>query len=533
MRSAAVHSLLLALVLPLAALWPLPRVAGRALLAARGQEGPDHLFGLWAAAQSGHPLVVQTPQVNWPEGVDFVLIDPLNLLFYTLPGLLSPALGYNAVLYAGVVVCALGAALLSRELGADPRAGAVLGAFCGPVLASVSEGQTENLAVGWVAVQLALLLRYIHGGAPAAGVGAALALAACLYGGPYNGIFAAALDLPVGLWALRRRPGVLAVGAGALALGAPAVWATLTQRAEGLPGSASRAELRPPAEVAGWRGGLPHGSDLLDAWVPDALTGGVPSLGHSTYLGLGLLGLAAWAVWRERRLWPWLAGAVVFWALSLGPHLVLGGEVLRWQDRALLGPAGVLMDAAPAAARLSRWYRAAAVCGLLLTPLAARALGRRWALAGLVAAELLIFSPMPFPHPTLRTPDLAPLAALPPGPWLEVPGRQDGSPGGALGDDNMLLATLHGQPVSSPFLGLPGWAQGDPDYRALRELARRPMDPAGALQRLAARGFRVLAWYPDHSPLTPRARQALAGVLGEPAVDRPGLILWSLDPVRP
>ena len=88
---------LIAVVVPLLTLWP---IGADALISAPGQEAPEHLAGLWLAAQSGDWLVVETGLLAWPEGERFVLIDPLNLLIFR-PLSAWPILAFNAVLWVG------------------------------------------------------------------------------------------------------------------------------------------------------------------------------------------------------------------------------------------------------------------------------------------------------------------------------------------------------------------------------------------------------------------------------------------------
>lgn len=522
-------ALAVALLLPLLALWPLPLVRGQALLGAPGQEATDHLFGLWAARRAGDWVVVHTTQVDFPEGLSFVLVDPLHLPVYALGELISPAAGYNLVLWFGLFVSALGVALLTRRLGGEPWVGAALGALAPPLVSSVSEGQTENFALGWVAVQLWLLLRYLDTGKASWGAGAALALAACFYGGPYNGVFAALLNAAVGLWWLRRRPGVLAVGAAAALLVAPLASAILSARFEHLPGSSARAELPPPTGLLhGFRGGLRHGVDLTDPLLPAFLTGGTHDIAHTGYLGLSVLVLAGLALRRQRALWPWVAGAGAFVVLSLGFHLYLGGEVLRLGEAPLLAPVGVLTQAFPELGRLSRWYRAAGVAFLLLAPLAALACRPRW-LLGIVLVDLLWLSPVPWPHAQVRSEFAAELSQLEgPGALLEVPHHQDHAARRADTDENLLAAVSHGRPLSGSFLGIPGWVAREPRYMALQRVGQSGGDPDEALRFFHGEGFRYLAWYPEYARLSPQGRRDLDEALGPPVLRRSELVVWRL-----
>ena len=107
-----VAAVLIALFVPILTLWPL---GADALLSAPGQEAPEHLAGLWLAAQSGDWLVVETGLLAWPEGERFVLIDPLNLLIFK-PLAAWPIVAFNAVLWLGCALGGLAGALLALSL---------------------------------------------------------------------------------------------------------------------------------------------------------------------------------------------------------------------------------------------------------------------------------------------------------------------------------------------------------------------------------------------------------------------------------
>ena len=521
------RALAVALMTPLLALWPLPRVWGSALLGMPGQESADHLFGLWAALRAGQPLVVQSGQLNFPEGLRFVLVDPLNLAPFGLGSLFGPIAGFNTVLYAGLLVAGLAGALLARELGGRAWVGALLAGLTPALVSGVSEGQTENFALGFVGLQLVALLRYGREGRTLWGGLAALGLAACFYGGPYNGVFAALLDAAVGLSLLRRRPGVLAVGAAAMALVSPLAFAILRLRPEELPGGAARVGL-PEATglLHGFRGGLRYGVDLTDLAFPAPLTGGTHDIAHTGYLGLGVLVFACIAVWRQRALWPWLVGAAAFAVISLGPHLYWRGEVLRLGGEPALAPVGWLIALVDDIGRMNRWYRAAGVASLLLVPLAARA-APGW-MAPLLAIDLLWLSPVPWPQGVLppRFGELATLSQ--PGALLELPPNQDLLVRDSQGDENLYAATLHGRPLSGSFLGIPGWLGPAPEYRALHGVGERgaPFEPSFWREK----GFAYLVWYPRYAHLSPAGRASLGQALGPPVIDEAEVVVWSLGP---
>lgn len=274
-------------LLPALLLWPLPVVFGQQVLAAPDQEAATHIWGLWAALREGTPLLLRTSLLGWPEGVELVLVDPANLPAFALGQALGgPAGGYNLVLYLGLSLQGLGGALLTRRLGGPAWLGALVAMACPTLLANAADGQTEGFAVGWVGLQLALLLSFVERGGVARGLLAGAALALAWYGGPYNGLFASALDLVVGLGLLLRtradrarlretlRRLLSAAGAGVLMV-LPLARAILTMRDPTLPGSGLRAGLPRVVENPEiFRGGVQTGADLLDPWLPGPLTGG-------------------------------------------------------------------------------------------------------------------------------------------------------------------------------------------------------------------------------------------------------------------
>ena len=89
-------------------------------------------------------------------------------------------------------------------------------------------------------------------------------------------------------------------------------------------------------------------------------------------LGIIALLIGMGVVWKNRELWYWLAGALAFAVLSLGPWLIWWGQPLLVGGNPLLAPAGILADTLPFFGRISHWHRAGAVSALLLVPLVSR-----------------------------------------------------------------------------------------------------------------------------------------------------------------
>ena len=540
--------LLLALLLtPLLVAWPLPRVWSTALLTVLGREAAAHVWGLWAALQEGSPLNIRTDLLGYPEGVSLVLIDAGNLPFFALGSWAGPAAGYNTVLWGGLLVAGVAGALLARRLGGAAWLGAVLAMAAPPMLAASAEGATEDFGVGWVLLQLALLLRFLDEGRTRDGVLAALALAMAWYCGPYNGIWAATMDLTIALWViargwsaqptapLRRGPALgraALVGGAALLLCLPLARAMLGLRDPNLPGSLGRTSLPPVVESPlAFRGGLRNSADLLDPWLPLQLTGGEAAVSHTAYLGLVVLVVAVVALVKDRRRWPWLAGALAFALLSLGPWLHLRGRLLTVGDEAVLGPAGLLIAACPPLGGLAHWYRAGAVAALLLVPLVA-SLGRGWrgpVLATLVLLDSLLGAPRAWPLHQAVPPSSAALRQLEPGALIEFPREEE--PARTPWDwryRNVLAQVDHGHPVAGGLMGLPLGHEAQLAYLMVHRAASGHPLSTQRLEGLLEQGFRWVVLHPELLEHGEQAASALRRCFGAPVVVEPGLRVFDL-----
>jgi hypothetical protein len=529
----------LAIALPLLLLWPLPLAGADVLLADPAGEAVRHVWAWWAALQSGQPFGGHSALLAAPDGAWAPVIDPLHLLVAAGPmALLGPGAGHGLVLWLGLAVGGLAGALLARESGLDgpgQRVGAALGASVPGLLGVAVDGITEGLGAGWVGLQLALLLALRRDPRPARVVPLALALAAAVHAGPYNGVWCALLDGVVGLSMLKRTRLHLLAGGAAVLASAPFLSVALGQAAD-QPGGGGRTAPLPPPPADPWRGAWRDGADLLDLFVPAPLTGHAP-LATTAYLGLAALLLAAVGAWRWRRAGgrplPWLAGALAFAALALGPFLVVAGDVLALGGHRLALPAA-LLERVPPLDRITRWYRAGAVAVLLLAPLVGRALPRRaWPVAALlVVLDARLLSPMPAALPTRPLPVDTPLSAVD-GPLAELPDVQPlGDPRHAA-DENLALQMVHGLPLGRARDDVAAGAREHPGLASLRRAWRQPPGPeAEALARggaagLSRAGFRHLVVYPERLPGVGRAN--LEAALGAPVVADPALLVFALS----
>jgi hypothetical protein len=541
--------LLLALLLtPLVVAWPLPVVWSRAMLTVPGRDAAGHVWLLWAALRERAPLLGHTDLLGYPEGFSLVLADPGNLPFYAVGSLVSPSAAYNSMLWGGLLLSGVAGALLARRVQGPAWLGALVAMAAPPMLAASAEGTTDSFGVAWVLLQWVLLLRFLDSGRVRDGLLAAGSLAMCWHCGPYNGLWAAMMDLVLGLWVLgrgwssgegvprRRWPALrraAMVGAGGLLLCLPLAHAMLGVQDPNMPGSAGRKSLPPAFEApTAFRGGLQHGADLLDPWLPLQLTGGEPAVSHTAYVGAVVLLVALIAVARDRRRWPWLAGSVAFSLLSLGTELYVHGRVVTLGEGVLLAPAGVLVRGCPPLLGwVAHWYRAGAVAALLLTPLVASQ-GRGWrgpVLAALVLIDSLVGAPRAWPLPTGVPPSIPALRQLEPGAFVEFP-RQGGPPK-ELSEwryRNVLAQMDHGHPLAGAMMDFPVGEEAQQAYLALNLVTQGQPLPERRRERLLELGFR---WVVVHNPQLGRAERAaleLQRCLGEPVVSEPAVRVFDL-----
>ena len=302
-----------------------------------------------------------------------------------------------------------------------------------------------------------------------------------------------------------------------------------------MPGSATRAGLPPIHEWPDrFRGGMETGADLLDPLLPVMLTGGEAPVPHTGYLGLVLTTVAVLAVVRDRRQWPWLAGAGAFLLLSLGPWLYAAGRAVRLGDGVVPGPAAALMLLVPGLARVTRWYRAAAVAGLLLAGLAStlpRRDGTRVLAAVAVLIDALLLSPLRWPLYRSVPPDPAALVALShEGALVELPPSTTGEPPpGHWRDRTVLSQAFHGRPVGGGAMGVPPSDAARGAQARIEALMRGEGMESQAMRRTREAGFRYLAVYPAYRQVPAEARVRLEDCLGPPLSETAEVWVFDLE----
>ncbi len=457
----------LILVLPLLVAWPLPVHWADRWLAMPSGEAVIHVWGLWATSAAKSLFNIETFAAAWPDGIQAVLADPVNLPWFLLGWPLGVAGSYNTVLYGNLVLLGIAGAALARHVGGAAWLGVVVAVTNASVLAAATAGITEQFGIGWLGLFVVALLQALRHRCLKAAAGAGVLLALTAAAGPYNGIWAAMLAVGIGVAHLIRSDrlrhlaplGVTAAVAGMLV--APLAKAVLTGRVAGQPGTSQMARqiFSVPANNPDlFRGGVRFGSDLTDPFFPLWLTGGAGLPNHTAYIGTFALLMALVVVAKRRALWPWLVAALAFSVLSLGPWLIWWGVPLAVGGQPLLAPAGMLADHIPFLGRISHWHRAGAVAALLLVPLVSL-VGTlklpKWApvvAALLVLADRAVGSPVPWPLPAYVGPDMSVYEALEDsrGAVFVMPTRfPDQLPPRARWRDPALIAQLsHGHPIS-------------------------------------------------------------------------------------
>lgn len=544
--------------------WPLALDPTGSLLGTPGLEAVDHLWTLWLALFDG-PLVIHTTRVGFPEGYTWVLADPANLPAFAVGHLLAgPAFGFHLVHLVDLALAGLGAVALGQAfLPAEQRLPwfAALVATTLPAMAGgLFTGMTEAQTFGLVALALAALHRALQPEAgPRAILLAGLAAGATAWGGPYSALYFAFAALPVALAAPRRAGRLLAAALLGGLLAAPILWAISTQRDPNLPGASSltAAVMAQPS--------LPQnrmlGADLAQIFLPRHSE--VQADLHAVYLGMVVWALALVGLVRRRPPWTLLVALVALLSLGLGFFVQIGGWIPTTADgRVFLAPAGWLSLWIEGLGRAPRWYRAVAVGGLLLAPLAAagaRRLSERLPLrartpvllllATLVLVDALGLSPLPWPRDSFPARPPAAYAELDgDGPIVEVPhvrfstivsaGKPVTASGGGvrLPDEPIRHPALLWQTFHGHALGGNPHQPGAPrakdevslavDALADAAKARDPAAAAAARATLAELGFTWVLHHPSTGPAA--LTKGLPLVLGPAPVSSEALQAWPL-----
>ncbi len=528
--------------------WPVVPQIGAGIWSDPAGEAAAHLWGHRAALRGEGPLWVHSQALGYPAGQGFPLIDPGALPLVALGWALGgPAVAHNLLALVGLALAALAGWRWAGRIGAPPLAAAAFAMASPPLLSASATGMTEHYLVAVCALQLELAARASRQPLGGITVGATLVLALCPALGPYNGLWAALLNLgllahraawrgPAGWAPALRLIGINALG---MILALPFVLGALSDRL-GMSGGAQQRGL-PPIErlPEAFRGGMQRGADLLDLLLPLPLTGGAAAAPHSAYLGIGVLLLALVAAARRPALRGPAVGAAVCVALSLGAWVQLGGLPVGGPEDPLRGPVGLLTSAWPALGRISRWGRAAALAALALAPLAAAGLPRapraRALLAALLLVDLVVLSPVPWPArlaplPTVPDAVRAPLPAAQPAVFAWPPSTTGAPPPGRWRDETALAQLIHGHPVGGTIMNAPLSPAVERAFARLQRALPAGADLRPALRPLAEAGFGRLWVDLGRVHLPPESRAALDACLGPPTGAGPEAAVWTIAP---
>lgn len=491
-RLLAMVPALLLLVIAVVITWPAVRLD--ALVGHERCTAGCHAWVVWAAQAQLFGDQATGELLFFPHGADLFrlygsdLLGPLVLA--PLVGLLTPWALVNLWVLAMVWCNGLAACALGRGLALERGAATVLGVafMAAPFFAHEAFNGTTELLAAWPLPLFALAwMRLLERPGWRLGLLAGLAFGVGGLLSVYTPFFLLLLvAVSLAWWATTRMeplfalPRLLAMslagavsalmlapvallhlshGAGALhsrRVGWSADAVPLPDSAADLLGLFSAGISEPPRVV------LQGDGTLYDYWTLGTVT-----------LGFVILGLALLGWWRRRPRGPWPLLLIAAVAVSLGPWLVAGGELVQVAGSPVPGPALLLERLFPPWGVVALHpYRFAALTALALAVLAGtgadillRWLGARlrWGpfvavpfLCILIAAESLLHRPAGWALPTTAPPTSASwtwLAPAPRGGVVLLPFVSD-----EIGDvcQGLLAQTVHGQP----------WSDGAMHFRA-------------------------------------------------------------------
>ena len=505
--------------------WDAVASGGRKVVGAPDGELFPFLWGQWWVGESmlkEGKLPLATTLLDYPMGGTLWVKDPITALI-TLPVQLLAGLptAFTCSMILIFVGSGVGFFLLARLLGASRLTAVVTSltfAFCPHVLGEAYNSNLEAMAGGWCALWLWSLLRATRRGGLGPVLLAAVMLFCLLVTNQYFGLAMALVTGPVlaaGIYEARgRRPWkrqlASAMGAGLLGLGFFLPMALMIKGS--MQGGQALSFFEERVIFA-----VPFVSDLKHLIFPL-----VPLTGPSTlytpfqdivYPGLITAGLALLAPllgrpgpWR----WLWSASGLLFLVLSLGPALLMDGNVIKAGGEAITLPWSWLITDRPLVGSMTLPHRMAVPTALFLS------LGLAWSLDGLrrrfaraprvafglaliyglgCLAEILFYPPYRVP---LYTTDVTPkpharlLAAMPgQGAVLNLPL--------SLGQNTLntylYWQTVHGRPIAASLRvgAAPSLVRQVSWFSNLAKDQQTPLEPhsadASVPRRLVAQGY--------------------------------------------
>ncbi len=200
------------ILLALVFTWPLVLNFGQYVIGDMESDVWKHLWGMWwvkTCLLRDNVLPLHTHLLNYPYGGALFFIDPLNGLISTPLQLLwdAPRV-YNLVVLFNLVVAAVGAWCLTRDLSGNPYAaffaGAVYG-FSSYMMAYLNSGVTEAINIGWIPLFCMFFIRMARHNRPADAVRAGFWFAVATVGCWYYGTFCVLFGTFYYLYAMARR----------------------------------------------------------------------------------------------------------------------------------------------------------------------------------------------------------------------------------------------------------------------------------------------------------------------------------------
>lgn len=538
---------LLGVVVATLVLWP-GVLSPRARLI--GDEGLDvwsHAWGIrwFYEALAAGTLPWRVTGLAWPQSGVLWYIDPLGALL-SLPVQLfaGNAAGHNAILFFQVMLATWAGWGMARAMGGRGwLAGLALGT-APTLLAEIHNGTVEACWLGLVPLAGWAAARGSRWAGPLVGLAS--------FATPYHGIGAALLVGAVLLFephaptrrAWRVRLIDTATAAAWAALIALPAFLLLKASIEDPSGLAKKAIITMNLPVFRINAVDPIAFvQAGDFWTVDLYGALTTPFRRTPYLGLSLLGLSAWSLWRHRRFTWLLLPATILATLSLGPYLWHDGDFVQTQggDRLALPFAFVLRSLGVAMDHPLRFI------GGTITVLAVLAdrLTAPWPVGGiaavcaLVAVEHLSWAPNVWPIHTADASLPAVYESLDEGAIIDLPAAR----GRSIATNRYLYwHGLHGHPIPYGHKVGPDLPNMNPTLRKWAALSRTgpsgPLSPPTetgfstkkAVRSLGKNGFRWVVLHGEMlatEALAAKHRKVLTEALGPPVFDQEDTV-WAI-----
>ena len=486
-----------------------------------------------ADCMAGFPTAQTMRAIGWAPGLLAILLRPLL-------GALGAA---NLIQLVSLPLSAVAAtALIRRTTDSDPVVAALLGAaygLCPTLLGTFATGEISNTQA-WILPALLLAVHLARQGSMRALLAVFTIGLISPFTSPYYALalpFLGGFAVLPGLRHTATRARSLTV-LGVLAASLLPAWPYYSGDAAG-----GRASLFRPARARDlFPAELPHPAPVAQPetllWHSAPAPGSDVETLHVTALGVALLALALWGLWRQRRApgrtmgLALVAGGVL---AALGPVLYAGGQLRGLGSTALPLPVALLEAVDWPTRQGGLYFRYAVLAELGLVVLGAMALRRRRHARWVAAAVLVLHvaegvrASGPWSERT-RSPvhgrTLLEGLAGHDGAVLELPVQ--GPTDGWFGQGALLRAVYHQRPTTA----LPRAIQDrrHPVHLVVRD-AFRQSDPEQVGAVLRSAGYRLVVLPERLVPHVDPPFSILSAALGPPDHDD-GLYVWDLGPTE-